>query len=85
MTRPIGDVFEYKGVQLKVVKRGGCEGCYFLHYNCRVLDRRIPGYCMGQNRSDNQSVIFVKTSQEQIKSESLKLFVHKKKITLNFD
>lgn len=80
MTRPIEDVFEYEGVQLKVVEHKDCRGCYFKCRGCMARNISILGKCGPRTRSDKQSVIFVKTSQEHTPLISIK----KKSIILNF-
>ena len=29
MIRPVGEIFEFNGVKLEVIRCAGCEGCYF--------------------------------------------------------
>lgn len=57
-TRPIGEIFEYRGIKLQVVERRGCEGCYFYHLSDCMIKRRINGYCGYLLREDNKNVIF---------------------------
>lgn len=57
MERKIGEIFEFAGVSLEVVEKGGCEGCYFLKSECAVFGH-IRGACW--NRTDSNPVIFKK-------------------------
>lgn len=80
MTRPIGEVFEYEGIQLKVVKSDRCEGCHF-DLGCRITaDNHILGCCSSVNRSDHEPVMFVKVDTPSTPLISIK----KKSIILNF-
>lgn len=64
MERKIGEVFEYHGILLKVVKqdfyKNSCEGCYFDGAMfCPRNDDRV-GDCLYFYREDEESVIFKK-------------------------
>lgn len=80
MTRPIGEVFEYEGIQLKVVKGSGCDICYFERKCCIATDSHILGCCSSVNRPDHEPVIFVKVDNYSTPLISIK----KKSIILNF-
>lgn len=64
ITRPIGECFFYKKVELQVVHAFGCFGCYFhrKHKMCH-RDDNITGECLNLNRNDNKSVIFKEVSK----------------------
>ena len=61
MERKVGEIFEFKGVKLQVVKDPGfknaCIGCYFLdnNYNCSYRQK-----CFASQRKDLTSVKFIK-------------------------
>lgn len=57
MERKIGEVFDYKGVKLKVVEADDyCNECYFnLSYTCCTKPKNVDK-CY--NRSDGKKVIF---------------------------
>ena len=63
MERKIGEVFEYNGVSLKVVKqklnKASCNGCYFDGALCEI-DDEITGTCLYRNRRDKANIIFKK-------------------------
>lgn len=65
MEREIGDIFEYFGTNLEVVKSDNCNGCYF---NCNgCFSERlayITGICVDWARSDNTSVSFKEVSKK---------------------
>lgn len=63
MEREIGEIFDYKGTRLKVVKHRGCANCFFGHgdYECEV-ERSIAGECSIAHRNDSTSVIFQEVS-----------------------
>ena len=60
MARKIGDIFEFKGVKLQVVKGCTCGlrnvGCYFIDddKNCKSQ------ICFASKRKDKTSVKFIK-------------------------
>lgn len=57
-TRPIGQVFKWRGVRLQVVKYDSCQGCYLDKYDkCRSY-RHDTGYCSKLVRNDGKNVIF---------------------------
>ena len=65
MFRPIGEVFEDKGVKLKVVESDCfCGGCYFLNKGlCKNSFKNVDpaknlGSCCKAGRDDNTDVIF---------------------------
>lgn len=65
MERKIGETFEYEGEKLKVVNAGtACDGCYFKGKSCDNRNYDITGIC-GWTRKDNQSVRFIKVTEEQ--------------------
>ncbi len=49
MIRPIGEIFEFNGVKLEVVKSDGtCKGCYFDVFNddiCRNKYKEVGACC----------------------------------------
>ena len=58
MEREIGDIFEYFGTTLEVVKSDECDNCYF---NCNGCSERltfITGICVDWARSDKNCVSF---------------------------
>lgn len=61
--REIGEVFEYEGKKLKVMKgEDGCTGCYFKESQCR--NNSIIGECIYCRRNDKIGVIFVEVKEE---------------------
>lgn len=59
MIRPIGEIFEFNGVKLQVVKCSDCEGCYFYENQIDCCDESvmdITSDCSFQARTN--SVIF---------------------------
>lgn len=58
MTRPIGEIFEYRKIKLQVVENNGCEGCYFEDKNCPINYPTKTGWCGDSTRDDRKSVIF---------------------------
>ena len=64
--RQIGEVFEYEGKKLKVVKAEMCCGnCFFYKGCCCTTINRTIGECKSSKRSDNESVVFVEITEEQ--------------------
>lgn len=57
-TRPIGEIFEWRGVKLQVVEHEDCEGCYFDRYDYCLSYRHVTGYCSEYVREDEKNVIF---------------------------
>jgi hypothetical protein len=61
MIRPIGEIFEFNGVKLQVVKSDGtCKGCYFGipdDYSCKN-DKSVPAGDCCDWISVSGSVIF---------------------------
>lgn len=57
-TRPIGEIFEWRGVKLQVVENKTCQGCYFCGDNNCINFRHDTGYCGHLVREDNKLVIF---------------------------
>lgn len=60
--RPVGDVFEFEGHKLKVVKskNSACFGCYFNTIaECKHQNIKNIGTCYKGDRSDKNYVIFV--------------------------
>ena len=73
MERKIGETFEYEGEKLKVIKAGtACDGCYFKGKSCDNRNYDITGIC-GWTRKDNQSVRFIKVTEEQQAEQPQKL------------
>ena len=73
MERKIGEIFEYEGEKLKVIKAGtACDGCYFKGKSCDNRNYDITGIC-GWTRKDNQSVRFIKVTEEQQAEQPQKL------------
>lgn len=67
MEKKIGDIFEYLGRKLKVVKsaRDLCFGCYFFDdKHCQRIERE-GGECSKSKRTDHNSVIFMEVKDEQ--------------------
>ena len=65
MFRPIGEVFEDKGVKLRVkeVNHLFCSGCYYRNDECELAhptpeSEQISGQCFNESRGDNKNVIF---------------------------
>ena len=70
MERQIGEVFDFKGIKLKVksVDKSICDGCYFnsFTYPCwYITGIGVTGGCHELARSDKKSVIFVKVEEEE--------------------
>ena len=68
MERKIGEIFEYEGVTLEVVKKNGCRGCYFQNKLCSsdINIYQSRGKCRN-SRTDKNKVIF-KLISDDIKS-----------------
>jgi len=65
MIRPIGEIFEFNGVKLQVVKCSDCEGCYFYENQIDCCDESvmdITSDCSFQARTN--SVIFKEVADE---------------------
>jgi len=65
MIRPIGEIFEFNGVKLQVVKCSDCEGCYFNENQIDCCDESvmdITSDCSFQARTN--SVIFKEVADE---------------------
>ena len=63
LERPIGDIFEFEGVKLKVVKSmdSACFGCYFnTTRGCKHQNMKGLGACDKKDRSDSNYVKFIK-------------------------
>ena len=61
MERKIGEIFDYKGIKLKVVKDEGiCFGCFFqdICETGKLHCRSLTGICWGPVRRDRTPVIF---------------------------
>lgn len=68
--RPVGDVFEFEGTKLKVVKSmdSACFGCYFnTTRGCKHQNMKGIGACDKKDRSDRNYVKFIKASYQQFK------------------
>ena len=74
MERKINETFEYEGKKLKVVVElvhDDCFGCCFLNRSDRcIINRRIAGECKGNKRNDNQGIIFVDITNEQLQEQA---------------
>ena len=70
MTRPIGEVFDYKGIKLKVVESTRCTDCYFHDKGCG--DSSIRGYCGKSCRTDGYYVSFIKIEENMFTKDGLK-------------
>ena len=46
MEREIGDIFEYFGTTLEVVKSNECDNCYFNHNGCSERFTAITGFVL---------------------------------------
>lgn len=59
MERKVGEVFEFEGKKIKVIKGNhpDCEGCFFKEKVCNEK-KEIIGYCTWFKRSKNDDVIF---------------------------
>jgi hypothetical protein len=65
MIRPIGEIFEFNGVKLKVVgvTHCFCDGCYYQGNDCDNLfanpySKKTCGECASKRRPDGKNVIF---------------------------
>ena len=73
MERAIDEIFDFKGVMLKVEDIGksvNCNGCYFDESGRNCLDAYNAvyiGYCNGKYRIDGKNVIFVEVEYDQIR------------------
>ena len=64
--RKVGEVFEFEGKKLKVVKAEiRCGNCFFYKNNGCTRINRTTGECKSSKRSDNESVAFVEVKGEQ--------------------
>ena len=62
----IGEEFQCGLVRLRVKKSADyCDGCYFLGLgiNCEIINNKITGSCVEQQRNDKSNVIFVKVEE----------------------
>lgn len=57
-TRPIGEIFEYNGVKLKVVEGDTCRGCYFRFEIQCIYPLNVRGHCGASDRVDRKNVKF---------------------------
>lgn len=57
-TRPIEEIFEWRGVKLQVVEKDTCDSCFFKNDSGCFSYRNETGYCGESLREDNKSVIF---------------------------
>lgn len=65
MIRPIGEIFEFNGVRLQVVKCFDCDGCYFYENQIDCCDESvidITSDCSLYARTN--SVIFKEVADE---------------------
>ena len=58
MERKIGEIFDYKGKILKVVKNDVCIGCYFKPLISCDYIKKVTGFCSRELRVDCTDVIF---------------------------
>lgn len=61
--RHVGDIFEFEGTKLKVVKsrNSSCQGCFFnTEKECWYQNSKVTGTCNKYDRKDKNYVIFVK-------------------------
>ena len=65
MERKIGEVFELDGVKLRVEKGEmySCVGCYFNDFASCQDSILVRGYCVDDNRRDQQNVIFTEVKE----------------------
>ncbi len=66
MERSIGEVFDYKGIKLKVeeTEKKNCENCHFLkEKNCGEIS--ILGECTGRYRKNKKEVIFIELEENE--------------------
>lgn len=63
-TRPIGEIFEWRGVKLQVVENKSCKGCFFDGNECWNIDNVDAGLCYAKYRDDRKSVIFKRINNE---------------------
>ena len=69
--RKVGEVFQFRGVTLKVESSLTCNECYFNGYyasGCCPHGRKVPasrGQCSANRRTDNQYVQFVEEKGEK--------------------
>ena len=62
MERAIGEVFEFEGKKLKVVKKYvRCKECFFYEIPCpcRAFED-IRGECIAEGREDGNNVYFIR-------------------------
>ena len=57
-TIPVGEIFEYNEIKIKVVECEDCEGCFFNGKDLCYSNRERSGQCVPLLREDNKSVIF---------------------------
>lgn len=68
--RKIGEVFDYEGKKLKVVKAEiRCGNCFFYKNSGCTRINRTTGECKSSKRSDNESVVFVEITEGQPQDE----------------
>lgn len=59
MEREIGDIFNYNGVKLQIVKSNGyCNNCYFNDSCITCTKPNILDNCQANNRKDNKNIHF---------------------------
>lgn len=77
MERKVGEVFDFRGVKLRVERakdKTSCDGCYFDYPRIpcwRVNGMSKTGRCNPSIRSDKESVIFVKVEDDKNKEGKL--------------
>lgn len=72
MDRPIGDIFEFKGVKLKVEESRTCNNCFLRNSNNCYNYNRTFGNCGGNGREDKKYVSFVKIEENMFTKDDLK-------------
>lgn len=70
MYRPVGDIFEFEGVKLKVEESCVCDNCFLK--NCSDCHKQIVGYCGAALRKDRKYVSFVKIEENMFTKDDLK-------------
>ena len=69
MERKIGEIFDYKGKTLEVVKSTEdvenwyCTDCYFSHLISCDYIKKVTGFCSRELRGDFTDVIFKEVSK----------------------
>ena len=74
MERKVGDVFNFNGIKLKVMRTNNrlCDGCHFEQFDNKcwqINGIEDTGLCSGRFRSDKNDVIFVRVKDDQDKED----------------